>query len=161
MKKYNLSNIMKRAWELAKNMGETMEEKLIRLGYKVWEKGDMKRIYINDFQKYLEVEETNTPAAMGRGRIINGICTDEYKSFAQRQALNLVDWGFGAKLYYDCKKEDWFCKNPGGSLIKKILWTVVDKLDCENCPENRGDFPHDRLPCGQQNCWVTCHCKEM
>lgn len=88
-----------------------MEEKLIRLGYKVWEKGDMKRIYINDFQKYLEVEETNTPAAMGRGRIINGICTDEY--------------------------------------------------NCENCPENRGDFPHDKLPCGQQNCWVTCHCKEM
>ena len=147
MKKYNLSNIMKRAWELvkkaglciseglklawkeAKNMGETMEEKLIRLGYKVWEKGDMKRIYINDFQKYLEVEETNTPAAMGRGRIINGICTDEYKSFAQRQALNLVDWGFGAKLYYDCKKEDWFCKNPGGSFIKKILWTVADKLE--------------------------------
>ena len=68
MKKYNLSKIMKRAWELvknaglciseglkkawkeAKNMKETMEEKLIRLGYKVWEKGDMKRIYINDFQ---------------------------------------------------------------------------------------------------------------
>ena len=111
-----------------KSMGETMEEKLIRLGYKVWEKGDMKRIYINDFQKYLEVEETNTPAAMGRGRIINGICTDEYKSFAQRQALNLVDWGFGAKLYYDCKKEDWGCKNPGSNLIKKILWTVVDKI---------------------------------
>ena len=147
MKKYNLSSIMKRAWELvkkaglciseglklawkeAKLMGETMEEKLIRLGYKVWEKGDMKRIYINDFQKYLEVEETNTPAAMGRGRIINGICTDEYKSFAQRQALSLVDWGFGAKLYYDCKKEDWLCKNPGGSLIKKILWTVADKLE--------------------------------
>ena len=52
-----------------------------------------------------------------------------YKSFAQRQALSLVDWGFGAKLYYDCKKEDWFCKNPGGSLIKKILWTVADKIE--------------------------------
>ena len=87
MKKYNLSNIMKRAWELvkkaglciseglklawkeAKNMKETMEEKLLRLGYKVWEKGDMKRIYIDDFQKYFEVEETNTPAAMGRGQM--------------------------------------------------------------------------------------------
>ena len=85
VKRYNLSKIMKRAWELvkkaglciseglkkaweeAKHMGETMGEKLLRLGYKVWEKGDMKRIYINDFQKYLEVEETNTPAAMGSG----------------------------------------------------------------------------------------------
>lgn len=147
MKKYNLSKIMKKAWNLVKtaglsiseglkkawrevkNMKETMEEKLLRLGYKVWEKGDMKRIYIDDFQKYLEVKETNTPETMGRGRIINGICTDEYKSFAQRQALSLVDWGFGAKLYYDCKKEDWFCKNPGGSLIKKILWTVADKIE--------------------------------
>ena len=115
MKKYNLSNIMKRAWELvkkaglciseglklawkeAKNMGETMEEKLIRLGYKVWEKGDMKRIYINDFQKYLEVEETNTPAAVGSGRIVNGICTDECNAPTRRQALSLIDWGLGAK----------------------------------------------------------------
>lgn len=70
MKKYNLSNIMKRAWELVKKAG---------------------------------------------------LCISE--------GLNLVDWGFGAKLYYDCKKEDWFCKNPGGSLIKKILWTVADKLE--------------------------------
>lgn len=116
MKKYNLSKIMKRAWELvkkaglciseglklawkeAKNMEETMEEKLIRLGYKVWEKGDMKRIYINDFQKYLEVEETNTPAAMGSGRIVNGICTDECNAPTRRQVLSLIDWGFGCKI---------------------------------------------------------------
>lgn len=39
---------LKLAWKEAKNMKETMEEKLLRLGYKVWEKGDMKRIYIND-----------------------------------------------------------------------------------------------------------------
>lgn len=103
MKKYNLSSIMKRAWELVKKAGLCISE-----GLKLaWKEAKL----------------------MGRGRIINGICTDEYKSFAQRQALSLVDWGFGAKLYYDCKKEDWFCKNPGGSLIKKILWTVADKLE--------------------------------
>lgn len=147
MKKYNLSAIMKKAWELVKkaglsisqglvlawrevkNMKETMEEKLLRLGYKVWEKGDMKRIYINDFRKYLEVEETNTPAAMGSGRIVNGICTDECNAPTRRQVLSLIDWGFGAKLYYDCKKEDWRCKNPGNNLIKKILWTVVDRIE--------------------------------
>lgn len=110
-------------------MGETMEEKLIRLGYKAWENCDMKRIYINDFQKYLEVEETNTPAAMGSGRIVNGICTDECNAPTRRQVLSLIDWGFGAKLYYDCKKEDWGCKNPGNNLIKKILWTVADKIE--------------------------------
>lgn len=55
MKKFNLSQIMKKAWSYvkkaglnisqglvlawreAKSMKETMEEKLLRLGYKVWE----------------------------------------------------------------------------------------------------------------------------
>lgn len=30
--------------------------------------------------------------------------------------------------------------------------------NCSHCPENRGHFPHADRPCGQQNCWVTCHC---
>ena len=31
---------------------------------------------------------------------------------------------------------------------------------CENCPENRNfDSWEGKLPCGQQNCWVDCHCK--
>lgn len=30
---------------------------------------------------------------------------------------------------------------------------------CESCPENHGfDSWGGNLPCGQQNCWVTCHC---
>ena len=31
---------------------------------------------------------------------------------------------------------------------------------CEVCPENSGfDSWQNRLPCGQQNCWVWCHCQ--
>lgn len=29
---------------------------------------------------------------------------------------------------------------------------------CEECPENRGE--RRLLPCGQQNCWVDCHCRK-
>lgn len=31
---------------------------------------------------------------------------------------------------------------------------------CDACPENR-DFDNWQgiLPCGQQNCWVKCHCE--
>lgn len=30
---------------------------------------------------------------------------------------------------------------------------------CQNCPENQDmDDWQRRLPCGQQNCWVICHC---
>lgn len=93
MKKYNLSNIMKRAWELVKKTAMTMSEALKRawkeakvmaekikfkghariawiykgersatLGtenesncdyfvFNLWEKGSMKRIYINDYKR--------------------------------------------------------------------------------------------------------------
>lgn len=30
--------------------------------------------------------------------------------------------------------------------------------NCIECPENTGNFKDDVLPCGQQNCWVDCHC---
>lgn len=35
---------------------------------------------------------------------------------------------------------------------------------CSNCPENAGfeDSPCNRCyPCGQQNCWVICHCNSV
>lgn len=35
-----------------------------------------------------------------------------------------------------------------------------NEFNCENCPENQGcDDWQGRYPCGQWNCWVTCHCK--
>lgn len=79
MKKYNLSNIMKRAWELVKKAGMTISsglkkawEEAKKMGKKVfrgrmemavpeadnnvvsislWEKGSYKRIYFNDYKR--------------------------------------------------------------------------------------------------------------
>lgn len=34
----------------------------------------------------------------------------------------------------------------------EFMYNYKNEYNCENCPENRGDFPHDKLPCGQQNC---------
>ncbi len=31
-----------------------------------------------------------------------------------------------------------------------------NEFNCSQCPENRREL-FSRLPCGQQNCWVTCH----
>ena len=35
-------------------------------------------------------------------------------------------------------------------------------MKCGSCPENRGDHSdiERRLPCGQQNCWVSCHIRQ-
>lgn len=35
-----------------------------------------------------------------------------------------------------------------------------NEYNCAECPENYGYCDTDsKLPCGQQNCCVTCHCK--
>ena len=44
----------------------------------------------------------------------------------------------------------------------KFMYNPKNSHKCDICPENRGEessFEY-RLPCGQQNCWVDCHCKE-
>ena len=74
MKKYNLSNIMKRAWQLVKEAGSTMSEALKKAwreakevkssvkeyleskGLKVWKKNDKERIYINDLSRVADID---------------------------------------------------------------------------------------------------------
>lgn len=42
-----------------------------------------------------------------------------------------------------------------------FMYNPDNAFRCEDCPENR-DFDNwqGTLPCGQQNCWVECHCCE-
>lgn len=37
------------------------------------------------------------------------------------------------------------------------MYNPANIRQCVDCPENRGES-WNCLPCGQQNCWVTCHC---
>ena len=39
-----------------------------------------------------------------------------------------------------------------------FMFNPNNEYKCEGCPENQGfDDWEGKLPCGQQNCWVTCH----
>jgi hypothetical protein len=42
-----------------------------------------------------------------------------------------------------------------------FMWNPKNEYNCHECPENRrlGLLFPERLPCGQQNCWVVCHTK--
>ena len=41
----------------------------------------------------------------------------------------------------------------------KFMCNSENSHNCTECPENRNmDDWQDRLPCGQWNCWVDCHC---
>lgn len=42
----------------------------------------------------------------------------------------------------------------------KEYYNPANSHRCENCPDNVGCSDWQGcLPCGQQNCWVDCHCK--
>lgn len=42
---------------------------------------------------------------------------------------------------------------------KGFMFNPENSHSCENCPENEGRSDwQGNLPCGQQNCWVDCHC---
>lgn len=42
---------------------------------------------------------------------------------------------------------------------KEFMFNPENSHNCENCPENREHSSWGgNLPCGQQNCWVDCHC---
>ena len=40
---------------------------------------------------------------------------------------------------------------------KKFMSDPANSHNCGSCPENKGY--NGKLPCGQQNCWVDCHCE--
>lgn len=39
-----------------------------------------------------------------------------------------------------------------------FMCDIKNEYRCSDCPENK-DINGDCLPCGQSNCWVSCHCK--
>ncbi len=40
---------------------------------------------------------------------------------------------------------------------KAFMYNPENSHNCTECPANE-DGMYDGLPCGQQNCWVDCHC---
>lgn len=45
-----------------------------------------------------------------------------------------------------------------------FMYNENNYMKCESCPENHGYSvgcgTGSVSPCGQQHCWVECHCKE-
>lgn len=45
---------------------------------------------------------------------------------------------------------------------KAFMYNAKNEHNCKECPMNEGhnNAETNYKPCGQQICWVTCHCKE-
>lgn len=43
---------------------------------------------------------------------------------------------------------------------KEFMSNPENEFNCCECPHNNRENTIDKYPCGQQNCWVTCHFQE-
>lgn len=44
--------------------------------------------------------------------------------------------------------------------VRDFLYNPENIEQCDGCPmnQNTGEWPFNRLPCGQFRCWVDLHC---
>ena len=44
-----------------------------------------------------------------------------------------------------------------------FMYNSKNRLRCSECPDNEGYTSGSSrvYPCGQQNCWVDCHCGQI
>ena len=44
--------------------------------------------------------------------------------------------------------------------VRDFLYNPENIEQCDGCPmnQNAGEWPFNRLPCGQFRCWVDLHC---
>ena len=65
--------------------------------------------------------------------------------------LTLIDdsepVGYAVKQFENSKTE----------YYKAFMYDITNEFNCIHCPENADR--NGKFPCGQQNCWVTAHCK--
>lgn len=62
-----------------------------------------------------------------------------------------ITWA--ASTYYEeCMER---LNSPEVKAYREFMDNPDNIMECDDCPENTGNSP---LPCGQQNCWVACHC---
>lgn len=54
--------------------------------------------------------------------------------------------------YEECMER---LNSPEVKAYREFMDNPDNIMECDDCPENTGNSP---LPCGQQNCWVACHC---
>lgn len=86
-----------------------MESRLLKKGCRIWERTDCnekhyKRIYINDFSKYLDIEDKGIDKSGVKYLVVNGIDFSDLKRCYKKIIAAKVQGG-GFTVYYDCEKK--------------------------------------------------------
>ena len=125
-KKYNCQEseiifdlCLKLAWE-EKKTKINIDDRLISVGGKLWERGSMKRIYFNSLYDFAEFSY-NT---YGTGNISSAtISGDSISNNMARKIATKLDV---SKVFYDCN-ENCFFSNVGDSDIESTIFSNIRK----------------------------------
>lgn len=118
-------------------MNKQLEEKLRKDGYTYWEvaEKDIKRIYINNSLKFLNIDGKD---AYTKPLIINNIDFSEYCLNVRKTLFKQFDFSSKVKIFYDCINEE-FAYSTRDSLYNELAQTIVDKLNEEYYTEKNED----------------------
>nr|DAE10144.1 MAG TPA: hypothetical protein [Siphoviridae sp. ctGuJ10] len=108
---------------------KTLEEQLLAQGYKIWQNGSFKRIYINDFKKFLDIKDKGKSDTT-RNKIyeINGISTEFLETYNQKLINEFITNKI--TIFYDCINEEFCYKQEkyNREIINTIYASGIEKL---------------------------------
>ena len=112
-----------------------MEARLLEKGYKIWERTDCnekhyKRIYINDFSKYLDIEDKGIDKSGVKYLVVNGIDFSGLKRQAKKTIVNQIK-NNGFKVWYNCETEKFSFESTDYEISDEIVRSGIDNLKKE------------------------------
>lgn len=112
-----------------------MEARLLEKGYKIWERTNhngkhYKRIYINDFSKYLDIEDKGIDKSGVKYLVVNGIDFSGLKRQAKKTIVNQIK-NNGFKVWYNCETEKFSFESTDYEISDEIVRSGIDNLKKE------------------------------
>jgi hypothetical protein len=112
-----------------------MEARLLEMGYKIWERTDCngkhyKRIYINDFSKYLDIEDKGIDKSGVQYLVVDGIDFSGLKRQAKKTIVNQIK-NNGFKVWYNCETEKFSFESTDYEISDEIVRSGIDNLKKE------------------------------
>ena len=112
-----------------------MEDKLLEMGYKIWERTDRngkkhKRIYINNFNNYLNIEDKGIDKSGVQYLVVDGIDFSGLKRQAKKTIVNQIK-NNGFKVWYNCETEKFSFESTDYEISDEIVRNGIRNLKKE------------------------------
>lgn len=109
-----------------------MENKLLEMGYKIWERTDKngkkhKRIYINDFNKYLNIEDKGIDKGGIQYLVVNDIDFSSLKRQARKTIVNQIK-NNGFTVWYNCETGKFSFESSDYKITDEIIRSGIKNI---------------------------------